>query len=125
MTEVPSRPYRNRSRLVLGVFLLALGAVMLAANLGYRLPLGWWQFFPIPFIALGLWGIILPNRHLDRSGGVWLLAIGLYCLIGVFDLLGLGWTGGWPIFVMAAGLSFMLHRHSVRDDSSPPPPQEQ
>jgi hypothetical protein len=119
MNDVPPHHRPNhgpgRSRLVLGIFLLALGALMLAINLGYGLPVGWWQYFPVPLIALGLWGLILPSRHLDRSGGVWLLASGLYCLIGVFDLWDLGWGGAWPIFVIAAGLSFMLHRHDGPD----------
>ena len=44
------KPHRNagRSRLVLGLFLLALGGVMLAVNLGYEIPLGWWRYFPVP-----------------------------------------------------------------------------
>src|SRR5688572_18707352 len=74
--SAPPRP--RRSRLVVGIGLLVLGGMMLAVNLGYGLPSGWWQYFPVLFMALGLWGLILPNRHLSRSGGVWLLAIGLY-----------------------------------------------
>jgi hypothetical protein len=111
-------PHRGRSRLVLGLFLLALGIVLLAVNLGYPLPFGWWQYFPVPFVALGLWGLLFPSRHLDRSGGVWLLATGVYCLIGVFDLWHLGWSGGWPIFVIAAGLSFILHRQEHMGERS-------
>ena len=63
------KPHRNagRSRLVLGLFLLALGGAMLAVNLGYEIPLGWWRYFPVPLIALGFWGLVLPSRHLDRS----------------------------------------------------------
>lgn len=125
MKNVTPQPHRNRSRLVLGIFLLALGALLLAVNLGFSLPAGWWNWFPVPFIALGLWGLISPSRHLDRSGGVWLLATGVYCLIGVFDLLGLGWSGAWPVFVIAAGLSFMVHRHDQNGcehtDSTPGP----
>jgi hypothetical protein len=104
------KPHRNaaRSRLVLGVFLLALGGLMLAINLGYQLPIAWWRYFPVPLIALGVWGLVLPSRHLDRSGGIWLLATGVYCLIGVFGLFSLGWGSAWPIFVIAAGLSFMV-----------------
>jgi len=85
---------------------------MLAVNLGYEIPTGWWRYFPVPLIALGLWGLVLPTRHLDRSGGIWLLATGLYCLVGVFNLFGLGWGTAWPIFVIASGLSFL-----VRDTS--------
>jgi hypothetical protein len=62
----------------------------------------------VPLIALGLWGLVLPSRHLDRSGGIWLIASGLYCLIGVFDLLGLSWGTAWPIFVIASGLGFLV-----------------
>jgi hypothetical protein len=104
------KPQRNahRSRLVLGLFLLALGGLMLAINLGYQLPIAWWRFFPVPLIALGVWGLVLPSRHLDRSGGVWLLATGLYCLVGVFGVMGLGWGTAWPIFVIAAGLGFLV-----------------
>ena len=119
------KPHRNagRSRLVLGLFLLALGGVMLAVNLGYEIPLGWWRYFPVPLIALGVWGLALPSRHLDRSGGIWLLATGLYCLVGVFDLFGLGWGTAWPIFVIASGLSFLVRdsgraRHGPTSDAS-------
>ena len=119
MSDATPRQPRGRSRLVLGLFLLALGLALLAVNLGYALPYGWWQWFPVPFIVLGLWGLLVPSRHLDRSGGVWLLATGLYCLIGVFDLWHLGWSGGWPVFVIAAGLSFILRRHPPHDHETP------
>lgn len=116
-----AHPYHRprRSRLVLGIFLLVLGALLLAVNLGYGLPIGWWEYLPMLLIAFGLWGLVLPNRHIDRVGGVWMMATGLYFLIGIFDLWDLGWTGGWPIFVIAAGLGFILHRHDDRHGGPP------
>lgn len=118
--DVTPHPNGERSRLVLGLFLIGLGALMLAASLGYHLPIGWWRYFPVLLLGLGLWGLLFPSRHLDRSGAVWMLATGGYCLIGIFDLLGLGWSGGWPVFVIAAGVSFMLGRHRhAHDDSQP------
>lgn len=121
MSDVSTRN-TNRSRLVLGVFLIGLGALLLAANLGYALPEGWWRFYPFVFIVFGVLGLAMPSRNLDRAGGVWLLATGLYCMTGVFNLFGLGWSGAWPIFVIAAGASFMLHRHH-RDEHRPPTEQ--
>jgi hypothetical protein len=97
--------------LVLGIFLLVLGGLLLAVNLGYGLPVGWWQYLPLLFITFGVWGLLLPNRHVDRVGGVWMIATGVYFLIGIFDWWDLGWSGGWPIFVIAAGLGFMLQRN--------------
>jgi hypothetical protein len=115
MTNSPAYHRPRRSRLVLGVFLLLLGALLLAVNLGYGLPVGWWEYLPMLLIAFGLWGLVLPNRHVDRVGGVWMIATGVYFLCGIFNWWGLGWGGGWPIFVIAAGLGFILHRHDDRD----------
>jgi hypothetical protein len=122
MEEMTPHRRTGRSRLVLGVFLLALGGLMLAINLGFEPPWAWWRFFPVPLIALGLWGLVLPSRHLDRPGGIWLLAGGIYCLIGVFNLFGLGWGTAWPIFVIAAGLSFMVrgYPNDARPKGTPP-----
>lgn len=100
----------RRSRLVLGIFLLVLGALLLAVNLGYGLPVGWWQYLPLFFIAFGVLGLVVPSRHVDRAGGVWMIATGVYLLIGIFNWWGLGWSGAWPIFVIAAGLGFIVQR---------------
>lgn len=97
-----------RSRLVLGLFLLALGAALFAINLGYDLPDGWWRHAPWVLVALGLLGVVWPNQHLSRSGGVWLLATGLYALFGLFNWWGLGFASAWPVFVIAAGAAVLL-----------------
>jgi energy-converting hydrogenase Eha subunit A len=109
MNEPAPSERRGRSRLVLGIILLTLGAALLAMNLGVRLPWHLWKYFPVPLIALGIWGIASPSRNLDRQGGVWLLATGLYCLIGVFGLFGLGWSTAWPIFIVATGAGLIMH----------------
>jgi hypothetical protein len=119
MNDVSTRN-GNRSRLAIGIFLIVLGAVLLAANLGYNLPWHWWRLYPFVFMIFGVLGLVYPNRHLDRSGGVWLLATGLYCAEGVFDVFGLGWTGSWPVFVIAAGLGFMFRRSRAVGQDEPP-----
>lgn len=108
MNETSPCGRRGRSRLVLGIILLILGVSLLALNLGVNLPWHLWKYFPIPLIAFGLWGVVSPSRHLDRVGGVWLLSIGLYCLVGIFGLFDLGWSTAWPIFIVATGLSVMV-----------------
>jgi energy-converting hydrogenase Eha subunit A len=110
MNEAAPPPRRGHSRLALGIILLTLGAALLALNLGVRMPWELWRYFPVPLLALGLWGVVSPSRNLDRIGGMWLLANGLFCLIGIFGLFGLGWSSAWPIYIIAAGLSVILHQ---------------
>ena len=106
------KPARHRpSHLIFGLILLIVGGVLLLDNLGWSVAFQFWRYYPVLLLTLGVWGLIHPSRHLDRSGAVWLLAAGIYCLIGTYHLLGLGWGSAWPIFVIAAGLSVLLHRH--------------
>jgi hypothetical protein len=98
---------RGHSHFVLGVMLLCVGGVLLAMNLGFEIPWYLWKYFPIPMIAFGLWGILSPGRDLDRVGGLWLLTNGLYCLVGVFHLFGLGWATAWPIYIVTLGIAIL------------------
>jgi hypothetical protein len=109
MNESPTH-YRRRSPLVAGIILIVIGAVLLALNLGLGLPLAVWNAWPVFLIVPGLLGLISPSRHLTRSGGVWLLASGIYCQLAVTDWLGLGWFSAWPVFVIAYGLDIILGR---------------
>ncbi len=118
MNELSAQHRPRRSRLVAGVFLLVLGGLLLAVNLGYGLPLGWWEYLPWALVAVGAFGLVVPTRHMDRVGGVWMIATGLYVLTSIHNWWGLGWGGAWPVFVIAAGLGFILHRHDDRPPSS-------
>jgi hypothetical protein len=89
---------------------MVVGAYLLAENLGFSLPFSIWDFLPVPFLALGVLGLSFPGRHLSRSGGVWMLGVGLYLACGIFNLLGLSWNTAWPIFIIGAGLSVILRR---------------
>ena len=102
----------GRSHFVLGVILLCIGVVLLALNLGFDIPWHLWKYFPIPMIAFGLWGILSPGHDLDRIGGLWLLTNGLYCLISVFGLFGLGWATAWPIYIVTLGIAILAKHDS-------------
>jgi len=103
---------QGRSHFVLGVILLCIGAALLALNLGFDIPWHLWKYFPIPMIAFGLWGILSPGRDLDRVGGLWMLTNGVYCLIGVFGLFGLGWATAWPIYIVTVGIAILAKHDS-------------
>jgi hypothetical protein len=102
----------GRSNFVTGVILLCAGGLLLALNLGLDIPWYLWKYFPVPMIAFGLWGILSPGRNLDRIAGLWLLTNGLYCLISVFGLFGLGWATAWPIYIVTLGISVLARQDS-------------
>lgn len=122
MNESSEQPGRRRSPLVVGLILIVVGAILLAVNLGWGLPLALWNFWPVFLILPGLVAIFTPSRHLTRSGGVWLVAWGVYCQISQLDLWGLGWFTAWPIFVIAYGLDIVIgkglgcNRHAAEQD---------
>jgi Domain of unknown function (DUF5668) len=101
-------PYRRRSPLATGIVLIVLGGVLLALNLGWSLPFAVRDYWPIALIVPGLIAIVIPSRHLNRSGGIWLLATGVYCQISISDFVGLGWFSAWPVFVIAYGLDMVI-----------------
>ena len=110
---------RRRSHLVLGLFLLVIGGVLLAANLGYGIPWGILLYWPIVLMVLGILGLVAPSRHLSRSGGMWLFASGLYCQIGMTNWFGLGWWNAWPIFVIAAGIDLIFFKDEDKRNEAP------
>ncbi|MFL6577632.1 MAG: LiaF transmembrane domain-containing protein [Povalibacter sp.] len=93
-----------------GIVLIVIGALLMALNLGWGVPLALWNYWPLFLIVPGLVALISPTRHLTRSGGLWLLATGLYCQLAVSDWMGLGWFSAWPIFVIAYGVDIILGR---------------
>jgi len=107
-TPPPSRP--PRSQLLPGLLLMLVGGYLLALNLGWVMPFSIWDYLPLPFIALGVLGLSFPNRHLSRSGGAWMLGVGIYLACGMFNIFGLSWGTAWPIFLIGAGLSVIFRR---------------
>lgn len=107
MTLNRSRP-RRRSPLAMGIIMIVLGTLLLALNLGWNLPVAVWDYWPLALIVPGLLAIVLPSGHLNRSGGIWLVAIGVYCQISISDFIGLGWFTAWPVFVIAYGVDMII-----------------
>lgn len=106
MTEANEVDTRRRSggRLVLGLFLIAIGGLLLAGSLGFEVPRRVWSYWPLLLIGLGAVKLLWPGTADDRRGGYWLTVIGLWGAINVFDLFGLHWGNSWPLLIIAAGL---------------------
>lgn len=98
---------RRLWHVILGVAMI-LGGVALLASRADWLDLGsLWHWWPLILIGLGV-SKLLFDRAEERGGGIWLLAAGVYCGIGVWEPYGLSWATGWPVMIVAAGASFLL-----------------
>jgi hypothetical protein len=102
-TEESTRRRRTASRLVFGGFLILIGALLFAVNLGVELPAGVWQWWPLLLVGLGSVKLVLGGPD-EREGGFWILLAGVYSGISVFHLAGLSWATAWPVFLIGAGL---------------------
>ncbi len=96
------------SRLVFGLFLLLIGGLLLAGNLGYDVPRQVWSYWPLLLVGLGLVKLIRPASGDERRSGLWLVIVGGIGWINVRHLFGLDWGSSWPLFVIAAGAMMLL-----------------
>lgn len=112
----------NLNRLIWGFFLIALGAMLLAVNLGMVVPRSVLNYWPFLLIATGGAKLLFANDGKDSGGGFWLVLAGLYGWISIWNLWGLNWATAWPIFVIAGGISVLMKpafsRRGRRSESS-------
>ncbi len=111
-----SRP--ARSRLIGGAILLIVGAIALASNLGFHIPRDLWKYWPAIPSALGIIQMLWPGSVRARLDGFWLIALGFYGFVSVFEWFGLHWGTSWPIMVLALGIRILLG--GVFRDQPPP-----
>jgi hypothetical protein len=108
-TTLEAKERETRSgRLVLGGVLLVIGAVLLAAELGFEVPIRLWNWWPIVPLALGVSRLLFSTDPERRRGAYWLIVVGVWGGICVLGLFGLDWGSSWPIWLIAVGLRVVL-----------------
>lgn len=102
---------RNRSmgRAVIGLYLILIGGLLIADNLGFDVRRGVWSYWPLLVVGMGAARIAFSSGDRETIGsGLWILLGGVYCWISTWNLWGLSWHTAWPIFVVAGGLSMIV-----------------
>jgi len=94
----------NPAQLVVGLCLLALGALLLIDQAGLtNLSVPWHRLWPYFLIFLGGVRLIWPSDRGSRWGSVWLLVVGLWAAASIEHWYGLSFHNSWPIFIIACG----------------------
>jgi hypothetical protein len=104
MDETTNEKRVSGGRLVTGIFLLVIGVLFLAGNLGFDVPERVWSYWPILVLGLGVAKLVTSDGSDGTGGGYWLIVVGIWGCASVFHWFGLNWGTSWPIFIIAAGL---------------------
>ena len=100
---------RSTGRAVIGLYLILIGGLIIAENLGFDIRRGVWNYWPLLIIGMGGAKIAFSAGDRETIGsGIWILLGGIYCWVSVWNLWGLTWHTAWPIFLVAGGLGMIV-----------------
>lgn len=91
------------SRLVIGIFLILVGAFALADNLDLVEVDVAWRLWPLLLVGLGVVKLLFPGDRGERWGGAWLLMVGCWAAVSSWGWLGLSWHSSWPLLLIGVG----------------------
>ncbi|MBK0404129.1 hypothetical protein I5M27_14130 [Adhaeribacter sp. BT258] len=92
---------RRSGKVMAGLVLLAVGAILLLKNIGYFFP-DWLFSWPMLLIVLGLF---IGFKHNFRNpGGVILIILGSLFLAKKFFYMNIMWEYVWPVIIMLFGV---------------------
>ncbi len=101
----------NKSRLVWGLALVALGVLLLLDRFGpWQLP-GIGQLWPVALFVFAL-GRLLDGRP---GGALTLAALGAWFLAVEFHWYGMHWGNSWPLALVAVGLGIVVRALTGED----------
>jgi predicted membrane protein len=97
----------NGPRLVLGLVVIAIGALFTLDKLGYVNAGEFWEYWPVILIAVGLGRMIQPRGTHGRGFGVVLIVIGLWFLLSNLDVIDYRVWDFWPVLLVLLGISIV------------------
>jgi len=108
-TSINERPRFPVGKLVVGLMLLGAGVAMFldaidAWEIGML-----WRYWPLILIAIGLANAYEALRRRQGDGSYFLIGVGVWMLVGSFNLFGLSYAGAFPLGIIVVGLGSVLH----------------
>jgi len=96
------------ARLVAGLAILGIGAVLVFDKTGFSTGTNFWDFWPLILIAVGITRLANSGDGEHRQGALTLTFIGCWLLIASLGLFGLDYGDSWPLVLVAIGLAILL-----------------
>jgi len=102
------RRRRGYGTAIIGIGVLALGAIMLLDNLGLVDGENLFEYWPILLILVGLSHLVRPRGSRSVVGGVIWIAIGAVVLLGNLGYLSVEIWDLWPVVLVIVGVGLIL-----------------
>ena len=103
-----NRPFRFQTQLIVGFALVAIGALFILDNFEIIEVGPVWKFWPLIIVTIGLNKVFQAQTLYQRGKGFWLVFLGAWMFISVFNVFGLGWHNSWPILIIGWGVAMVL-----------------
>jgi len=119
--HIPQRQRHCRSpqqRLILGLFIIIIGALSLVDNLGYFNTQQILSFWPVVFIILGVLKVTQARHTSGYVFGTLLLGFGLLLTLQNLGIIVFHWRQWWPVLIIGAGISYMFKGFSLKNNSA-------
>ena len=108
MSRTRQEENKQREQLGWGLFMMAIGVVILLVQSDVLPDLFGRDWWPYLIVAFGLVSIVTARDPKALGWGVTVLGTGLWIAAAVNHWYGLGWSSGWPLALVAAGLGSLV-----------------
>lgn len=102
------RTRTSASRLLLGITMLGVGAVLLLDRMHLATIGPLWRLWPVPLIGIGLSKVLRPEEIQCSQSGLMMIFIGALYLLVNFGFFGLTFGNSWPLILVALGLIMVV-----------------
>lgn len=106
-------PQRDRTRIVLGAFVVLVGAFALADNLFQINTRQVLQFWPVVFMLVGVMKLSHTRRTSGYVFGAGFVALGVLMTLNNLELISFRMRDWWPLLVIGAGVA-MIAKEPLR-----------
>ncbi len=93
---------------ILGIGVLAVGAILLLDNFGFTVAEDLFAYWPVLLILVGISHFVRPEGSRRYLAGSIFIAVGVIILLSNLGLISFGIWDLWPVILVIAGLSLIL-----------------
>lgn len=98
----------RRRALLWGIFLIAIGGLLMMDRFGVFESEPWWRYAPLILVLFGINRIISSKKAKHLADGFWQIFLGFWLFASLVHLWGLSFHNSWPFLLIAWGVSIIV-----------------